>query len=203
MPYYLSFDLSTLKDIEIPTDSLSNERALVVSKYVLLEDRQRSAIAWLLLQFGFKRFFNDSPSNYKLSERKNGKPYLIDCPYDFSISHSLNLVYVIIGDPSDGAVGVDIEFVDFNRELHHKLLKRFAIDLSVTNCEIKRSFFKEWTIHEAMVKLFDSETWEKKRYCRSSIFVFDNCHNEYALTVVCQNSQHFTAFSADYPVLFE
>jgi phosphopantetheinyl transferase len=73
---------------------------------------------------------------------KNGKPYLLNNPNFFSISHCNNHTIVVV---SDHEVGVDMELI---RPYGIKLLK--YLNLPKLSDE---DFFKEWTKRESFIKL--------------------------------------------------
>jgi phosphopantetheinyl transferase len=73
---------------------------------------------------------------------KNNKPYLLNNPNFFSISHCNNHTVVVV---SDHEVGVDMELI---RPYDIKLLKYLNLPKLSDD-----DFFKEWTKRESFIKL--------------------------------------------------
>lgn len=69
----------------------------------------RLLLKYALLQRGINL------DEYNISYNPNGKPYINEIKYYFNISHSCNLVCVVI---DENECGIDIEFVDSSRNFN-------------------------------------------------------------------------------------
>lgn len=104
-----------------------------------LKKRQHYAGKYLLKyvlenEYGIKNFE---------TEIINGKPFLINLPYYYSISHSQNIVGIAFGDKQ---VGFDIEYNLAERDFE-KISKRYG-----ENIKSKKEFYEFWTKNEAKIK---------------------------------------------------
>lgn len=86
---------------------------------------------------------------------KNGKPYLVDYPFQFNLSHSGDYIFCGV---SEQEIGVDIQKIQGNQEL--RLAKRFFAapeNRALETCEDgelrRRIFFCMWVRKEAYGKL--------------------------------------------------
>ena len=89
-------------------------------------------------------------TSYKISESKNGKPYLENSNIFYNISHKNKMVGLII---SDSEVGLDIEYVDTENIKRKSTLKYFFTEKereSITNNE---ELLTLWTKKESYIKL--------------------------------------------------
>ena len=86
--------------------------------------------------------------DFKYNE--NGKPYLVDIPLFFNLSHSGNLAICVI---SDQEVGIDIELTNRYKD---DLLKMVSTELEykyINNSDNKELLFTRlWTIKESVMK---------------------------------------------------
>ena len=80
---------------------------------------------------------------------KNGKPYIKDNPFYFSLSHSGNFAAAAV---SDFPVGIDIETIG---EIKDSVIKRVCSDeeTAYINKTSRDSFYKIWTYKEAYLKM--------------------------------------------------
>lgn len=81
-------------------------------------------------------------NNIIVYKDSNGKPFIKNSNYYFSVSHSANKMALII---SNHPVGIDMEII---RKYDSKLLKYLNIKSNLSN----KDFFKEWTKREAYIK---------------------------------------------------
>lgn len=89
-------------------------------------------------------------TSYKISESKNGKPYLENSNIFYNISHKNKMVGLII---SNSEVGLDIEYIDTENIKRKSTLKYFFTEKereSITNNEELLTF---WTKKESYIKL--------------------------------------------------
>lgn len=108
-------------------------------------DRANSIIAWdMLEELMQKNGINVYDYEYNASD--NGKPYFVDCPFHFSISHSSN--YVMVG-VSDCEIGVDIQHAVDD---YDKIAKRVCTPNELALINDKYDFNAIWAKKEATVK---------------------------------------------------
>ncbi len=89
-------------------------------------------------------------TSYKISESKNGKPYLENSNIFYNISHKNKMVGLII---SNSEVGLDIEYIDTENIKRKSTLKYFFTEKereSITNNE---ELLTLWTKKESYIKL--------------------------------------------------
>ena len=180
MPYVYLFDISQIKNVVIPTRNLNNNRADIAAKFAIFEDRQRSIIAWLLLQKASNDIYGINTADLKLLFSKFGKPSFENAPFHFSISHSLNLVAVAISPEN---VGIDIEWIDYDRKLSTRLLQKYEIDMTNSNEKVSENFYLKWTQIETDIKFFDSNTNCHEAGIVSSKKEKDDEKREYFMTI--------------------
>lgn len=92
-----------------------------------------------------KKYFG--MENEKIFRGDNGKPYLVDTPLFFSVSHTQDKLFIAFSDEN---VGIDAE--NANRKTEYRsILKRFT---SAERKQIlsKEDFLKSWTAKESAVK---------------------------------------------------
>ena len=98
------------------------------------------AAAYELLFDAMRRDFLQDPSLLRIERTEDGKPYFVDCDYQFSITHTEGLVAVAISSEN---VGIDAE--PSERRISDAVAKRF---LGVENATVK-----DWTRYESIGKL--------------------------------------------------
>ena len=145
-------DISNIKLDDINLSLISNER---ITKCNLIKDDKKkiqSLTAYLLLKYAFKElnvFVNDYEFEYE-----NNKPYLKGINYHFNITHSKNIVAVVV---SNSVIGVDCEYIDLERELkainylftQNELIEFMKLD----EMSRKHYFYKKWVEKEAYFKM--------------------------------------------------
>ena len=100
-----------------------------------------------------------------------GKPYLKNLPYYFSISHSKNLVGLAIGEKN---LGFDIEYNKTQRAFE-KIAKRYNKEING-----QKEFYEFWTKHEAQIKL---------KSCKKDLFfVTGTINDDFTYSVACEES---------------
>lgn len=146
--YVYYADVSNL-DVEKELQNIPEIRREKVNNLKFEKDKKLSLGAWLLLKKALKNhhIFVD---NYEYKENENGKPELVACPFEFSISHSGK--YVLVG-LSKAPIGVDIQET---KPIDEKVLKFIANDndLAFYNSAQNKqdAFYKIWTLKESISK---------------------------------------------------
>ena len=172
-------DVLKIKDFGEYELNISNNCLVRAKKYKLNDDYHCSLIGWYLVEKYLKKDFNINIDEYDIKENEYRKPY-IDTDVFFNISHSKNIVSVII---SDKDCGIDIECV---RELKNKeaLAGRLLLDCNLSDEE----FIKNWTIREAYYKMVGSGIDFKKLKMPlnandfTTIKLIDSLNNKYLLS---------------------
>lgn len=140
---------------KIDIESLINKMPLNTKKrfdkYSIFEDKKRSIVAYYLLNKYLKKDFFMDLNESDIKENEYGKPYIVNSDIKFNISHSNNLISLII---SDNECGIDIEKIDTNKHLSvaKKILKEeeFENYLLTNDNEL---FITKWAIIEAYNKM--------------------------------------------------
>ena len=122
------------------------------------DDRKRHIIARGLLRLVVARLSNTSPELLKITSTSHGKPYLlhdVQPRIEFNISHSGELIYVVIA--KSRAVGIDVEKMrnDFPVEtIARGVFSTVEFDelMALDPASRLESFFACWTRKEAWFK---------------------------------------------------
>ncbi len=146
-------DISNVKLSDIDLSLITKERIDKASLLSIELKTIQSLIGYLLLRYAFKTL-NIDITDYAFSY-KNNKPFFEGLNYHFNISHSNNIVMVVV---SDQEVGIDCEYVDINRELNG------VAKFTLSQDELKEFnklpdedkypyFYTKWVIKEAYFKM--------------------------------------------------
>ena len=106
--------------------------------------------------------------NIKLARTEKGKPYAVDIPYFFNISHCENLLAIAIDKKS---IGIDIEKIKpLKSDVTKALCTQSDIDFLNSADDDKMrlvNFYKIWTAKEAYFKMLGSGITNLKsiNYC--------------------------------------
>ena len=136
-------------NIEKEINNLPTIRKEKANRLKFEPDKKQSIGSYLLLKKALA-LHHIKIENYEYLVEENGKPYLKNCPYNFSISHSGDYVAVAV---SKAQIGVDIEKI---RELDLKIINQISSEKDLeyfdNSSDKKDTFFKIWTFKEAFVK---------------------------------------------------
>ena len=106
-------DISKVNISDINLSLISKERLAKANDYNTHIKKIQSLVSYLLLRYVFLKRSIDI-LNYEFSYNLYGKPSLSGVSYDFSISHSNNIVAVIV---DEDFLGLDIELIDYKKDL--------------------------------------------------------------------------------------
>jgi 4'-phosphopantetheinyl transferase len=145
--------------IEGLREILSIQEQQKADRFNFDRDRKRHIIARGLLRLVVARLSNTSPELLKITSTSHGKPHLLHdvCQprIEFNISHSGELIYVVIGNGR--AVGIDVEKV--RNDVPVEMIARGAFstlefdELMALDPALRLdSFFTCWTRKEAWFK---------------------------------------------------
>ena len=116
-----------------------------------------SYVGHLLLKYAFN-IVGINLDRHEITYNENGKPYIKDIKYHFNISHSKNLISLII---SDKECGIDIQIFDGTRNFDKIVDKYFSIDdknvyYNLQGENRKKFFYTIWVQIETHVKKLGS-----------------------------------------------
>ena len=157
--------------------------------------RQEKYYAWKLLEKAVQQSFGKNLNQFKFS-KKNSKWICDGC--EFSISHSDNLVAIVV---SRNPVGIDIESIDLER------FKKFPKEKILTEEELKINTSEDenflnsiWTAKESIFKKYGEKNFNpakvntiNEKYITKTI---KNGDSEYYLTIATDNTT-FIKFYVD------
>ena len=148
--FYTDISDITLSDINL---SLIRKERIDKANLINIELKKiQSLVGYLLLRYALKQF-NIDINDYAFSYKDN-KPFFEGLVYNFNITHSNNIVAVVI---SEKEVGIDCERIDVNRNFD--LLKSYlftakeTIEFDLLNdIEKCNYFYQKWVMKEAHFK---------------------------------------------------
>lgn len=124
-------------------EKASSDRKTKADKLLSQKDKALSIGVWSLLRYAVSDVTEYDFDKLIFSADSNGKPYTVDNPFFFSLSHSGNYAVCAI---SSEPIGVDIEQ---EKEINEKIKQRFAKNIV------------EWTKKEAKGKLTGKGLFDK------------------------------------------
>ncbi len=162
-------------------------------KYQKEKDKILSLISYTVLSKYLKDDFNYINTNLKIDE--NNKPYL-EGIY-FNISHSKNMIAIII---SDYECGIDIEMIDYNKDYSKNISRILNEEEQIIYVETdnKEEYFtKCWTKKEAYLKKLGTGIILSKLkdiYINiPSLLISDKQNNKYILSI-CTNNKYTISY---------
>lgn len=167
---------------------VSEQRRKNAERFLSMEDRKRSVVAYRLLQEGLKLEYGiEDPPEFIFNE--NGKPSLRDYPdIHFSLSHCDRAVACGL---DDRPIGIDVETIrPFDRELAEYICNETEFSGLLASPQPDISFTALWTKKESLCKMLGCglpSSKELKALLSSPLqFSFDttvNSHAAYVLSV--------------------
>lgn len=119
-------------------------------------DQKRSLAGEMLARKYLSKLSGTAPEDLIFARGEHGKPYVMNIPYHYSISHSGNYAVLAI---SDHPIGVDVEVIgDFSAILARKCFNESELQYIAGNDPARRKsmmqqcFFEIWTAKEAYLK---------------------------------------------------
>ena len=96
-------------------EKLDYARKKEILKKADINDRKRSLAGDILVKKYLSKLYGVKEENIEIKKGKHGKPYVINLPAHFNVSHSGNYTVVAI---SDSPIGIDIEIImDFSLDM--------------------------------------------------------------------------------------
>ena len=130
-------------------NSLPTWRREKALQYKKLDDRKRSVLAFVLLQRALRE-------EYGITEipefvyNEFGKPFLLNLPIQFSLSHCRDAVACAV---SDHNVGIDVEtIVPYNPDVARRVCTVAELEMLTKSEHKDTDFIKLWTAKEAISK---------------------------------------------------
>lgn len=175
-------------------ENLDDTKRARVERTRQRKDRIRTVAADCLARKMLSEVLGCAPEAVCFAYAENGKPFVPDSSYEFSVSHSDDMVVVAV---HAGAVGIDIERV---REVSPRLAKKYFcedenvyvfghkprdVDFeSMTAADIRMRFFEVWTAKEAYLKSI-GEGLSHLRTVNTTRLSFERhlIDNEYLVTI--------------------
>lgn len=175
-------------------ENLDDTKRARVERTRQRKDRIRTVAADCLARQMLSEALGCAPEAVCFAYAENGKPFVPDSSYEFSVSHSNDMVVVAV---HTGAVGIDIEHV---REVSPRLAKKYFcedenfyvfghkprdVDFeSMTAADIRMRFFEVWTAKEAYLKSI-GEGLSHLRTVNTTRLPFERhlIDNEYLVTI--------------------
>ena len=137
-------------------ESLDYFRKKEILKKANINDRKRSLAGDLLIKKYLSKIYGMPKEKIEIKKGKHGKPYVLNIPAHFNISHSGNYTVVAI---SDSPIGIDLEIIeDFSAILAKKLFNEDELKYISEVGSMKRKnlmqqcFYEIWTAKEAYLK---------------------------------------------------
>ena len=180
--YYKNLDDSNI----VPNNVLE-----YLKKYHHQDRYNQSINSWCLLYEKLLSDFNIDLSIKEIKTTINGKPYIDDIY--FSISHSKNMVCIMI---SDYECGIDIEKIDSS--VKHELLSKKVLSkeeyLEYLESSNKLEYFiSMWTKKEAFLKCFNEGILNfnslRFKYKVDTFKINDEMKNEYYISFILKEEE--------------
>lgn len=134
-------------------NAVSYDRRQQADRYIYREDTLRSLYSEVLLRWVLVNKHQINNESLAIARDSYGKPYLINSPLHFNISHSGRWCIVAV---DDAPVGVDVEAIrkmDTTRIAERFFTASESAELTAMNEEERvRHFYKLWTVKESYVK---------------------------------------------------
>lgn len=152
------YDISKMTDELYATEfaALPLSRQKQINKKANIDDRCRSLAGDILTKRYISKLYGIPTDSIEIRKGAHGKPYTLNTPAHFNISHSGNYTVLAV---SDKPIGIDMEIIrDFSAILAKKLfnddeLRYIAGDNpSRKKSTMQRCFYEIWTAKEAYLK---------------------------------------------------
>lgn len=174
--------INNIKDIEI-----NNELQNLIS-YTDDNMKEISLKGWSLLSNLIYEKFNIKLSKDIIKYNEYNKPYLENENIYFNISHSKDLIAIVI---SDKECGIDIEYIDYEKDLSKIIKKvlskkeRFIYKFKINK---HKYFYKLWTIKEAYYKALGTgikynQLHENVSYNNIKSYIYKDNNKKYYVSV--------------------
>ena len=154
--FYYNIDKMSDELYESELKKLSKMRRKEILKKQNLEDRKRSLAGDMLVRKYISRLYSIPAEELIFAKGEHGKPYVLNAPAHFSVSHSLKYTVVAI---SNEPIGIDTEVIrEFSAIIDHKSFneseKEYVAGATPfrRKNQMERAFYEVWTAKEAYLK---------------------------------------------------
>ena len=140
-------------------------------------------------------------SDFLVSYKESGKPYIRNSEVHFNLSHSDDIVLCAVGDER---VGCDAEHI---KEYNEKIARRFFTEKEQMRLDKSRNkasdFTKLWTLKESILKYSGEgmsgglSTYDFSGYLEAESFDLYGCHfesrvfSDFAISICCEKKEIF------------
>lgn len=135
---------------------LDYARQKEILKKADINDRKRSLAGDILVKKYLSKLYGTQKEKIEIKKGKHKKPYVINLPAHFNVSHSGNYTVVAI---SDRPIGIDIEVIkEFSAITAKKLFNEDELKYISGNSSTRKKslmqkcFYEIWTAKEAYLK---------------------------------------------------
>lgn len=173
--------------IESIDNIIINDEMLDLVSYSDINTKKISLKAWSLLKQKLKELYNISINKDNIIYNEKGKPYLKNNNIYFNISHSKDLIAIIIDNKE---CGIDIEYIDYDRKIDKLISKVLSTEeqKEFNNAIDKYEYFyKIWTIKEAYSKYIGtgisfSTLVTEQQYTNIISYIYKDKNNKYYIS---------------------
>ena len=137
-------------------DSIPLIRKKEILKKANTSDRKLSLAGDILTRKYLSRLYNIPEEKLEIKKGENGKPYVLNIPAHFNVSHSGDYTVLAI---SDRPIGIDLEIIrDFSAILAKKYFNEDELKYISGNSSsrkkslMQKCFYEIWTAKEAYLK---------------------------------------------------
>ncbi|MBN1759952.1 MAG: 4'-phosphopantetheinyl transferase superfamily protein [Chitinispirillaceae bacterium] len=148
-------DVTTMREEEylLLLDFVTDECRQRAARFIRHEDRYRCVAGEVLARYAVSRFSGQRDASWRTGKNKFGKPYLLESPVHFNVSHSGKWVLCAVDHTE---IGVDVEV---RRRTDPAVAERFFSTperhmLAAVNVpeETRSLFFRLWVLKESYIK---------------------------------------------------
>ena len=148
--YYLIDNINNYNDDNFNEflDKIKPNKRDKIQKLLKVDEQKRTILGEILLIKGLKKYFNIDYDSVNITQNSNGKPYIVNKPIFFNISHSFDYCICVFATQN---IGVDIE--------KHRFLKSDLKNYICNSTEKKQlinkniNIFNIFTLKEAYIKM--------------------------------------------------
>ncbi len=140
--------------LEILLEDLSAERRAYVLRCRDVQTQKQRAASVHLCAYALRELGADIQMPLEFSKQENGKPFLADCPWQFNLSHSGDVICCALSDTM--RIGTDVQQMTERNFVH--LAKRFCSENEYVRLmrygedTLKSRFYEFWVRKEALSK---------------------------------------------------
>jgi len=173
--------------IEKAENIIENTNLLKFITYTDSEMKTISLKAWSLLSQILITEYQLDIEKEIIIYNKYKKPYIKNSNIYFNISHSKNLIAIVIDNKE---CGIDIEYIDYKRDidkLKHKVLSNKELKIYNSVKDKHKYFYKMWTKKEAYYKtigtgIIVSELSQEQKLSNTRSYIYIDKKDKYYIS---------------------